>query len=186
MAEYPTSSPAPGERPLKRGRAHLRFTICLGLGLLLGVALLFAPFTQPFVTWATAQLAHLCAGLVRLAGGQAEARNNILMNPATGFAIEIKDTCNGSNVTLLLWVAILSFPAPWHRKAKGLLVGTAALHTLNLLRLLSLFYLGQHEPAWFDFAHLYVWESAIMIATLAIFSFWVRGVQRERELYSAR
>jgi exosortase H (IPTLxxWG-CTERM-specific) len=186
MAESPNTKPAPSEGPVKLRRDQYRFIASLSLGLLLGIGLLLAPITQPGVEWATAQLAHVCAGLVRLAGGQAEARNNILTNPANGFSIEIKDVCNGSNVTLLLWVAILSFPAPWLQKAKGLVAGTAALHTINLLRLLSLFYLGQHNPGWFEFAHLYVWESAIMVATLAIFSFWVARVKREREARIAR
>jgi exosortase H (IPTLxxWG-CTERM-specific) len=98
---------------------------------------------------------------------------NMLLNPATGFSIEVQDTCNASNVTLLLWAAILSFPAPWIQKGKGLLAGTVAIHLLNLVRIISLFYLGQYDQRWFEFAHLYVWESLIMLATLTIFGAWV-------------
>lgn len=185
MTESSNLKPMARSGPVKLRGAQLRFIVCLSLGLLLGIGLLIAPFTQPFVEWATARLTDFCAALIRLAGGQAEARNNVLINPGNGFSIEIKDTCNGSNVTILLWVAILSFPAPWPQKAKGLLAGTAALHALNLVRLLSLFYLGQHNAEWFDFAHLYIWEGAIMVATLAIFSYWVKGVRRESKAAGA-
>ena len=37
---------------------------------------------------------------------------DVLKNPANGYSIQVEDTCNGSNVTILLWAAILAFPRP--------------------------------------------------------------------------
>jgi exosortase H (IPTLxxWG-CTERM-specific) len=150
------------------------FVLCLAAGF----ALLLAQFTQPALERGTADLVKVCAAAVDLFGGHVSARGDILLNPVNGFSIEVKDTCNASNVTLLLWAAILAFPAPWIAKAKGLLAGSAAIHLLNLVRILSLFFLGQYNMQWFDFAHLYVWETLIMIAALAIFSVWVQQVRR--------
>lgn len=156
----------------------LRFVAGFLLCLLLGFGLLEAPFAQPALNRGTTTLVELSAGLVRLCGGHAAARADVLVNPASGFSIEVKNPCNASNVTLLLWAAILSFPAPWIRKGQGLLAGTAVIHALNLLRIVSLFYLGQYNMGWFDFAHLYVWESVLMVATMAIFGVWVQRVLR--------
>ena len=50
----------------------------------------------------------------------------ILRSPG-GFGVEMRDGCNGINVTILLWAAILAFPAPWKLKAYGLAVGTLAI-----------------------------------------------------------
>lgn len=155
-----------------------RFLIVFVLCLAAGFGLLLAPFSQPAMERGTAGLVTVCGGLVHFFGGSVVARQQTLTNPASGFSIEVKDTCNASNVTLLLWAAILAFPAPWIQKGKGLLLGTVAIHLLNLVRIVSLFYLGQYNMQWFDFAHLYVWESLIMVATMAVFSVWVRQVRR--------
>lgn len=183
MAKRDKSAPASGEPAGQRGRSQMfRFVACFSLCFLLGFGLLLAPFTQPAVTRGTADMVKLCAGLVRLFGGRAAAQQDFLINPATGFSIEVKDTCNASNVTLILWAAMLSFPAPWFQKGKGLAAGTAAIYFLNLLRVVSLFYLAEYNAAWFEFIHLYVWESLIMLAALVIFSVWVRQVRRAERL----
>ena len=44
---------------------------------------------------------------------------------------------------MLLFCAILAFPAPWKNKLVGLLAGTVAVQGLNVIRVISLFYLGQ-------------------------------------------
>jgi exosortase H (IPTLxxWG-CTERM-specific) len=150
------------------------FPICLGAGF----ALLLAPFSVPAVTAFTSGIVAICAKLVWLCGGQAAAVQKVLRNPVTGFSIQVEDTCNASNVTILLWAAILAFPAPWREKAKGLVAGTLVIHAINLLRIVSLFYLGQHSPGMFEFAHLYVWEGVIMLVTLVIFWTWVQRTYR--------
>ena len=58
------------------------------------------------------------------------------------------------------------------------MAGSLAIHAVNLLRIASLFYLGQHAPAMFEFAHLYVWEGVIMLVTLVIFWTWVQRTYR--------
>jgi hypothetical protein len=44
----------------------------------------------------------------------------------------------------------------------------------------SLFYLGQYNRQWFDFAHLYVWEGVFVLLTLTIFWTWVRRMAAGR------
>ena len=155
-----------------------RFLIVFPICLMVGFGLLLAPFSQSAVTRFTAGVVGMSAQAVKLCGGQVAARQDVLTNPATGYAIRVEDTCNASNVTILLWAAILAFPAPWREKILGLLVGTLVLHAVNLVRIISLFYIGQHKPDWFQFTHLYVWETVIMLVTLAIFWTWVQRTYR--------
>jgi exosortase H (IPTLxxWG-CTERM-specific) len=164
----------------------IRFAVIFLVCLAVGFAFLLAPFSQPLFERATASLVTVCAFLVRTFGGHAAAQHNFLVNPANGYSIEVKDTCNASNVTLMLWAAILAFPAPWVQKLKGLAAGTLAIHALNLVRIISLFYLGQYNTSWFEFAHLYIWESLIMLGTMVIFSLWVQRVRVGQPLPAVR
>ena len=81
-------------------------------------------------------------------------------------------------VTLLLCSALAAFPASWKQRANGLVIGIAAIQSLNLLRFISLYYLCLYNHAWFDFAHEYLWESLIMLDALAVFWIWVQLVFR--------
>jgi exosortase H (IPTLxxWG-CTERM-specific) len=155
-----------------------RFLIIFPICLLAGFGLLLAPFSQSAVTGFTVGVVKICARVVSLCGGHIMAAHDVLTNPSTGFSIRVEDTCNASNVTVLLWAAILAFPAPWRQKTKGLLAGTLVLHGVNLFRIISLFYIGQQDPGLFEFVHLYVWESLIVVVTLAIFWSWVQRTYR--------
>ena len=83
----------------------------------------------------------------------------------------------GVNVVILLWSAMFAYPAPWKWRGAGIVGGLAAIQILNLLRLISLFYLGQYSEAIFSFAHLYLWETLIILDAIVVFGLWSRRVQ---------
>jgi exosortase H (IPTLxxWG-CTERM-specific) len=169
-----TPSPAPAGAPMRMGR----FVLLFGVSLAVLFGLLLAPPTEPAVIRFTRGLVTVSAALIRLFGGHAVAIGDLLENPGTHFAIQMAYGCNGAHVTILLWAAVLAFPASWMQKAKGLAAGTAAIHAVNLIRFISLFYVGQYNRAWFDFAHLYLWESLMMLDTLVIFWTWAYFVRK--------
>ncbi|HVN35646.1 MAG TPA: exosortase H, partial [Casimicrobiaceae bacterium] len=68
----------------------------------------------------------------------------------------------------------LAFPAPWRRKLGGLAIGIIAVQGLNMIRVISLFYLGQWNYQAFEWAHLYVWQALIMLDVLVVWLVWVR------------
>ena len=162
---------------MKKSRL-VRFLLTFLFSAAIGFGLLQAPFCRPAVNGFTAILVDISAFLVRSFGGHAVAQHRILRNPVTGFEIAVEDTCNASNVVILLWAAMLAFPAGWRQKAKGILIGTALLHAVNLVRIVSLFYLGQYSGSLFEFAHLYVWEGLMMVVTLVLFGAWVQDSGR--------
>ena len=77
---------------------------------------------------------------------------------------------------LVLLAGILAYPAPWKLKLVGLGVGVLAIQLLNLVRLVSLFYLGQWDIKWFEWAHLYLWQVLIMLDALVVWMLWIRAI----------
>ena len=92
--------------------------------------------------------------------------------------MSIEAGCNGVEATIVLVAAILAFPAPWKRKLLGLSIGIAAVQGLNIIRVISLFYLGQWSLDAFDFAHQYLWQALIMLDVLIVWLLWVRTLPR--------
>jgi exosortase H (IPTLxxWG-CTERM-specific) len=154
-----------------------RFLVLFPVCLVFGFAALEAPPVARVIASFTQSLVWISGALIHLFGGHAVVTGTVLTAPA-GFGVKVENGCNAVNVTILLWAAILTYPASWSAKTKGLTAGSLALHSVNLLRIITLFYLGQYNRAWFDFAHYYLWESLIVLDTLAIFWFWATLVRR--------
>jgi exosortase H (IPTLxxWG-CTERM-specific) len=181
-----TAVRAAGQTVSSEWRARMvRFGVLFPVCLILGFGIVVAPFGEPWVKWFTGGLVTVCAQVIRLFGGQVLAYDRILRSPLNGFSVLVEYGCNGVNVTVLLWAAVLAFPATWAQKGKGLLIGTLTIQGLNMLRIISLFYLGQVNQGWFDFAHLYLWESLLVLDTVVVFWIWVQAVQRTARKVSA-
>jgi exosortase H (IPTLxxWG-CTERM-specific) len=152
----------------------LLFAICF----LIGTGLLLLPPVQRLDGAFSLRLVSVSHGVIGICGGVATATGTVLRAPS-GFAIEMKDGCNGVNVTILLWSAILAFPAAsWKMRALGLAAGTLAIQLLNVVRFVSLFYIGQYSMSWFEFAHGYLWETLLILDTMVVFALWVGRFSR--------
>ena len=64
-------------------------------------------------------------------------------------------------------IAESAFMADTH-VAIGLVAGVVAVQGLNIIRIISLFYLGQWNREVFEWAHLYVWQALIMLDVLVV------------------
>jgi exosortase H (IPTLxxWG-CTERM-specific) len=156
-----------------RNRPSTFFALFL-LAALVEFAILLSGPIRPFIDGFSVQLASFSAWVIGTFGGICFHQNAVLSNPAKGFSMEIRDGCNGVNVVILLWAAILAYPSNWKWKLTGLAGGLAAIQILNLFRLLSLYYLGQYSRPLFEFAHLYLWETLIIIDAIVVFGIWTK------------
>jgi exosortase H (IPTLxxWG-CTERM-specific) len=145
------------------------------------LAVLFAveltPWAQAYfvVPWTNA-LAAISTSIVTLFDPNVVASGKVIRSMSNGFAVSIEAGCNGVEATLVLCAAILAFPAPWRHKLAGLAIGVVAVQLLNIVRVISLFYIGQWDFAVFEWAHQYVWQALIMLDVLIVWLIWVRRV----------
>ena len=146
------------------------------LVLLFGLELL-GPVQHFVVLPWTALLARCAQVLVGWFDSSVVAQGKVLLNAATGFGVSIEPGCNGVEAFVVLCAAVLAYPVgSWRQKLAGLVVGFAAIQSLNIVRVVSLFYLGQWSTAVFEFAHIYVWQALIMLDVLLVWMLWARMV----------
>lgn len=160
--------------------ASARFALGFAACFLLGVAIVLTPPVHEQVQRFSVSLVTISHELIRVCGGDSVARGPVLRSPANGFAIEMMDGCNGVNVTLLLWSAIVAFPGRWRPKLVGVLAGGVFLQGLNLVRFISLFYLGQFSRRWFEFAHGYLWETLLVLDAMVFYWIWLGRAGRAK------
>ena len=75
---------------------------------------------------------------------------------------------------------VLAFPCGWRRRLAGIGLGVPVLVLINLLRLVSLCYLGERFPSLFDTAHLLVWQSLMIFLTVLTWLLWVTAIAARR------
>ena len=141
---------------------------------LFGINMLGVVQQHVVLPW-TALLARICVGLVTLFDSTAAAAGKVLWNTVTGFGVSIEPGCNGIEACIVLFAAVIAFPSTWRHKLLGLALGFVAVQGLNVVRVISLFYLGQWNTAVFNFAHEYLWQALIMLDVLIVWLLWVRA-----------
>ncbi|PUA98665.1 exosortase H (IPTLxxWG-CTERM-specific) [Acidovorax sp. 107] len=151
---------------------------------LFGINMLGVVQQHVVLPW-TALLARGCAGLVTLFDASAAAAGKVLWNTVSGFGVSIEPGCNGIEACIVLFAAVMAFPSTWRHKLVGLGVGFVAVQGLNVVRVISLFYLGQWSTTAFNFAHEYLWQALIMLDVLIVWLLWVRAGDRAAGLATA-
>lgn len=128
-------------------------------------------FLSPVEGWTAGATRWLLAG----SGIEVERAGTILSHPG-GFAYNVGYRCTGLVVVAFLAVGLLALPLGWRARARGLMAGVPLVLAANLARLVSLFYVGVYRREAFDFAHLVLWEAAMVLVILAVWIGSSRGL----------
>ena len=139
---------------------------------------LTTPIQRAIVLPWTEGLARLSAGLITPLDSHVVVSGKIMQSTTNGFALSIEAGCNGIEAAIILIAAMLAFPAPWKYRVAGILAGLTAVQLLNVVRVISLFYIGQWSMQAFEWAHFYVWQALIMLDVLIVWLVWIRWLPR--------
>ena len=167
----PRPSP-PGGDPKGTARRRSVLFLVRFVVLLAAFAFLVAwkPVNDHVIVPFTAGVAHASAALLNLLSEKVSVAGTELRT--AGFSVDIENGCNGVETALLFCSAVLAFPASWRAKLSGLALGFFAIQLLNLVRVVTLFWIGHHRPALFSAAHTVLWQSAVVIAGVLLFLLW--------------
>jgi len=165
-------------RPTRNFEMLRFFLVFLLIQGVLFTAEMMQPVQRLAVIPFTEGIAALSAWLVMLFDANVVSEGIIIRDVTSGFAVAIQAGCNGVEATIVMVAAMLAFPSPWRLKLWGILLGFLSIQALNLVRIISLFYIGQWNMLIFDWAHLYLWQALIMLDVLLIFLIWLRFLPR--------
>ncbi len=127
----------------------------------------------------TAFLAKASAWLIHPFDADMIAYGKVLQSVRTGHGVSIEPGCNGVEACIILFAAMIAFPSTLKQKMIGMTSGFVAVQALNLIRIITLYYLNIWNKTWFDFAHNYLWQALIMLDVVVVWLIWVRFVTRK-------
>lgn len=142
----------------------------------LGLFVLLYGLTNQVVAPFTRGIANVSGWLLALFGVPASTSGAIVGTPT--FRVAIQNNCNAIYETALFIAAVLAYPATWRERAWGAMAGFTLLYLVNLMRVLSLIYIGSHFRQYFDASHIYVWQSLFIVFTLGLWLYWAGSVAR--------
>ncbi len=148
------------------------FFVARFLAFLIGAYFVIAshPVNDRIIVPFTGGVARLSASVLNTLGERVTVSGTAIRSDR--FAVEIENGCNGVETALLFGAAVIAFPAPWRRRGVGLLFGFLAIEAINLVRVVTLFWIGAHRPALFGPSHTVLWQSIVVLCGVLLFLVW--------------
>lgn len=127
----------------------------------------------------TAAIARVSGSLLAVIGVPNQTYGTAIRGD-DGFSVNILDGCNGMDVTAIVLSAVLAFPSTFLQKGVGILIGILGVQVVNIIRIVTLYLIGMNYPALFERFHYYVWQTAVIVLSMAIWIFWAEFLVRNR------
>ena len=158
--------------------ARFLFLFCGVLATLFAVEML-KPVQEAVIQPFTGILATISTAVILPFDDTVIAQGRVLRDATTGFAVSIEAGCNGVEAAIVLIAGIVAFPASLKNKAIAILAGFLFVQALNIVRIISLFYLGQWNYTVFEWFHLYLWPVLIMLDVLIVFAIYLQWLGKQ-------
>ena len=151
-------------------RTGVRLFIIL-VSLVVSLVVYFRLFGTPYTDIVSRWTASSTAQALNLLGASVATNGTVV--GSSDFAYNVVVECTAIGPIILFVGAVIAFPAALWSKALGIGIGVVFLTTINLVRLVSLFYIGAVFPDYLPMAHFLVWQAAIIISAILLWLFWV-------------
>lgn len=132
---------------------------------------------------ASAFTARMLASVLWLLGTGGHAEDAFVSSKI--FSIEIIFECTAIFPIMIFLAAVVAYPCTWKKKLWGIALGVPAILFVNLIRLVSLVYIGHWFPSWFETAHLLVWQPLIIFFAVLFWLVWVEVFVHRHEAQGA-
>ena len=149
----------------------LWFGLKFGVLMVFLYAILLMPFFDRLLYVYLGANARLASAILNWLG-QANQVSAITIRSAR-FAITVRRGCDAVEPAWFFCAAVLSFPASFARKIPGMLAGVTLILALNLLRIVSLYFIGLQFPRFFSMAHLEIWPAIFIVMAILLWAGWI-------------
>jgi exosortase/archaeosortase family protein len=148
-----------------------QFVVMLGvLMFVLNVVIATKPIRHGFIPKYLESWAQVSGAVLRLCGENARVSGSAVTSDR--FSVDIKRGCDAVQPTVLFLSAVLASPVAFLPKLPGLAIGFFFLMAMNLVRVISLFYIGIYFPSAFDTMHHDVWQATFIILSISAWALW--------------
>ena len=117
-------------------------------------------------------IAFLVAATMRLFSDDVERHGAAIIQG--DFSANVIVECVGTLEILIYLAAVLAYPATWRQRIPGLLLGPFFILAFNVARLVTLMFIGSYSVEIFDFLHVYLWQTTLIVLIIVVWLGWLR------------
>lgn len=168
-----------GKPSRKARRPHLRdpirrFVIIVALAMVLFNLFFYIGVSEESLFGSYLNLnAKLSVAFINIFGDQATATGTLISSPR--FSLAVAPGCDGIQASAFFVIAVLAAPVTvsWPRRIRAALIGTFLLLSMNVVRLITLYYSGIYFRSAFGVLHVDVWQGVFILLPIILWVAWV-------------
>jgi archaeosortase B (VPXXXP-CTERM-specific) len=97
------------------------------------------------------------------------------------FRFWVSAECTSTIFTAIFASAAIAWPSTIREKLIGIFMGATVLFVINLVRIVSLYYIGSDFPGFFDLAHFFLWQIVLILLTVGLWMLWMEKMVHKPE-----
>lgn len=146
------------------------FGIFVGVIALYYILVAFADFgLMDFYVGASASIAGSIMGLF---GKTVQVVNGIICSDTV--AVSLSFGCEGSEPIVIFCAGVLAFPSKLREKLLGLGIGIALLYSMNIARIVALYYILESAPGQFELFHALIFPVLFILIAVICWGLWIK------------
>lgn len=147
-----------------------------GIGILWGVTNL--PWAVEYLIEPLSKImAGFITGVLKLFGEPVTRVGMVINSPFA--SLEITPACTGIYQIVVLSAGIFAWSSTGRERWRGVSIGVLMLMSVNILRIISIYYSALIIPDWVPFIHSVFWEGIMVLLVPVFWMYWVHRNERQ-------
>ncbi len=93
-----------------------------------------------------------------------------------GISLKVIDECTGIYELFVYAGCVMAYPTSSNKKLAGIAFGIPAMFCINMVRLLSLAFVGVWFPSIFGYVHYYLWQVTLILLVVFVMLVWIEKI----------
>ena len=93
-----------------------------------------------------------------------------------GISLNVIDECTGIYELFVYAGCVMAYPTSPGKKLAGVAFGIPAIFGINMVRLLSLAFVGMWFPSIFSYVHYYLWQVTLILLVVFVMLVWIEKI----------
>lgn len=125
-----------------------------------------------FLSSLTASVLSSILGLL----GVSHTLDETMLHLVDGISLNIIDECTGIYELFVYAGCVMAYPTSSEKKLAGVAFGIPAMFGINMVRLVSLAFVGLWFPSMFGYVHYYLWQVTLILLVVFVMLVWIEKI----------
>ena len=108
--------------------------------------------------------------------GVSHTLDDTLLHLVDGISLNVIDECTGIYELFVYAGCVMAYPTSSNKKLAGIIFGIPAMFGINMVRLVSLAFVGLWFPSMFGYVHYYLWQVTLILLVVFVMLVWIEKI----------